>query len=113
MTLPAAITPRKRAVIVDTVGNTLTFNAGKTVTESRLIELAITHGVEFDLPNEVVIARGSGKLVLQEGETITLNAGELVLKLDSTLIGAIATDKRIRSVQIGKLTMKLESAGKS
>jgi len=101
MSTPAAIIPRKYAVINDGRGSLISLHAGKPVVEQRVIELAIEQGVDFDLPQTVIIAGGSGEVTTEDGETLRINAGELTLKVDSGVVRAVVAGKRITLLRIG------------
>jgi len=110
VTTPVAIIPRQRYTIVDHVGGMLTLHPGKPVTEKAVIELAIDQGVAFDLPQTIMLARGSGEVTLRGGTTLAVNACELVLKLDDALMKAVIADERITSLSIGGVRLTLEAA---
>ena len=109
MTTPAAIITRQKSTVIGHNGGAISLHAGTVVTEPRVIELAMAQGVVFDLPQSLVIARGSGAVTIDGGETLALNAAELVLKLDNDVVRAFAADKRITSLRIGNLQLTLEA----
>jgi len=109
---PAAIIPRQRATVVDHNGGLLSLHQGTVIREPRVIELAMAQNVLFDLPETVILARGSVEMTLDNGTTVGVNAGELILKLDDAVARAAIGEERIKSLRVGLLRLTLDAAPK-